>query len=118
MELDVWAEAGEFETLDNIGTDIYWVNQERDVEEMTPTVRDLAGVCHRHAKRHHEWLQCWKVRAGREQRILDQGKILMRERPDALYVWAWKGQIGTLEACDNPHAAWAKVEEVFRLARA
>ncbi|MCL5270154.1 MAG: hypothetical protein M1457_06315 [bacterium] len=117
MEQEVWASAAEIETLDNIGTDIYWVNETREVEEMTPIVRDLASVCHRQAKRHHEWLQCWKVKAGREDRILDQGRILIRERPDAIYVWAWKGQIGTLEACEDPGAAWARVEEVFRLAR-
>ena len=36
---------------------------------------------------------------------------------DAIYAWAWKGQIGTSESCDDPLRAWARAEEVFRLAK-
>jgi hypothetical protein len=113
----MWAEAGAIASLDNIGTDIYWTNNNRDVEEMTPLLAEMATVAARCHKVHHEWLQCWRVKSGNENRIAEQGRILVRERPDALYVWAWEGQIGTTETCDNPALAWDKACEVLRMAK-
>ena len=70
-----------------------------------------------HGKIHHEWLQCWNVEKACEPRISDQGEILLREQPDALYVWAWKGQVGTDETCVDPQSAWQHVEKILRLAK-
>ncbi len=113
----LWAAAAEVAELDNLGTDIYWVNNDRPVREAEPMVRDLAGLCARHGKTHHEWLQCWHVRAGREDRVRLQGDVLIRQRPDALYVWAYEGQIGTVEACDDPQLAWSKAREILLQAK-
>ena len=113
----MWADTATVGHLDNLGTDIYWVNKDRDVEEMTPIVRDMAALCADNGKNHHEWLQCWKAGAGREQRIVDQGRILIREQPDALYVWAYCAQIGTTESADAPDTAWARACDVLREAR-
>ncbi len=118
IDKEIWHEASRIDDLDNLGTDIYWVNENKYVEEMTPLVNQLDNLCKTSLKIHHEWLQCWKVKRGNEQRILEQGKILVRERPDSLYVWAWKGQIGTTESCDDPATCWDYACEVFRLAKA
>jgi hypothetical protein len=32
-------------------------------------------------------------------------------------VWAWKGQIGTTESCEDPAAAWKNAEQVLRMAK-
>lgn len=114
----MWQAAAAIDSLDNIGTDIYWINQERAVEEMKPILDDMATLARQAGKVHHEWLQCFNVRRGQEHRVLAQGEILIRERPDALYIWAWEGQIGTSEACDDPAAAWAQAKAVLRLAKA
>lgn len=113
----MWKEASAIADLDNLGTDLYWANNDRDVAEMVPPIQALGALCRQHHKVHHEWLQCWNVRQGREYRILDQGRTLTQEGPDALYVWAWKGQIGTSETCDNPSAAWAAALHVLDLAK-
>jgi hypothetical protein len=117
VDQELWKAGGEIATLDNLGTDIYWINNDRDVEEAAPMIRELETICKQTHKVHHEWLQCWIARAGNEDRVLEQGKIIVRERPDALYIWAWQGQIGTYETCDNPQLAWSKAEEVLRLAK-
>lgn len=114
----LWEPVAAIPGLDNLGTDLYWVNEERDVEEMTPLVRRMQGICAAGGKHHHEWLQCWLAFRGYEERILKQGSVLVRERPDALYVWGWQGQLGTAEACEDPALAWSKACEVFALARA
>ncbi|MCC9076701.1 hypothetical protein FKZ61_011335 [Litorilinea aerophila] len=114
----MWAAAAAIDSLDNIGTDIYWVNNDRPLDEMTPLLQEMTDVTRQHGKVHHEWLQCWRVQAGREPRIFDQGQRLVQARPDAIYVWAWEGQIGTTEACEDPAAAWGQVCRVLRLAKA
>ena len=117
IDRQMWSAAAEIDSLDNLGTDVYWVNNDRNVEEMTPMVRDLDAICKQHGKIHHEWLQCWAALRGKEQRIFDQGEILIRERPDALYIWAWEGQVGTTESCEDPERAWAKACEVLAAAK-
>lgn len=114
---EMWARISAIPFLDNFGSDIYWVNDDRDVEEAAPTIRAMGEMCRRQGKVHHQWLQCWDVREGREGRILDQGKILLREKPDALYAWAWKGQAGTAESCANPDKAWRQAESILRMAK-
>jgi len=113
----MWPGISALPFLDGFGTDIYWVNEDRDVEEMAPTVRAMDSLCRGRGKVHHEWLQCWDVRAGREARIAEQGKVLLREKPDALYVWAWKGQAGSSESCDDPAEAWRQAEIILRKAK-
>jgi len=113
----MWAAAAQIGTLDNLGTDIYWVNNDRDVRDMVPPITKLSDLCRAADKVHHEWLQCWHVAVGNEHRILDQGRVLVRQRPDALYVWAWKGQIGTAEACDDPELAWSCATKVLQWAK-
>ena len=113
----LWDEAARIESLDELSTDIYWVNNDNDVEEMRPLVQELDSLCKTHGKIHQEWLQCWNVAEGKEQRIVDQGRILIQEQPQALYVWAWLGQVGISETCADPEASWAKTCEVFRLAK-
>jgi hypothetical protein len=117
-DLDLWEVVGQIESLDNLGTDIYWVNNDRAVEEAVPLIQQMEAVCRRQHKLHHQWLQSWIVQAGREERIREQGQILVQERPDALYVWAWEGQVGTRESCDNPALAWSMAREVLALAKA
>jgi len=113
----MWAATSQIESLTNLGTDMYWVNDDRDVADMVPILRGLDAMCKQHGKIHHEWLQCWHVKSGREERILEQGRVLIQEQPDALYVWAWEGQVGITETCEDPTAAWAKACDVLRLAK-
>ncbi len=114
---EMWNETSKIDGLDNLGTDIYWINKDNDVEEMTPILNELDTICKKSGKLHHEWLRCWNVRKENERRILEQGKVLIREQPDSLYVWAWRGQIGTTESCDDPDTSWQYACEILRAAK-
>lgn len=114
----LWEASANLATLDNIGTDIYWANEQRDVQEMIPIVDEMAAVARAHNKVHHEWLQCWQVHKGNEDRVRAMGEVLVRTRPDALYVWAWEAQIGTTESSDDPALCWANTCDILRLAKA
>ncbi len=113
----MWEAVAQIDALDNLGTDIYWTNNDRDLAEMGPIIDQMAAVAQAHGKTHHEWLECWRAAAGREARIREQGEIMVRRQPDAFYVWAWEGQIGTYESCANPAAAWAEACSVLRMAK-
>jgi len=113
----MWVAAAEIATLDNLGTDIYWTNNDRDLAEMGPIIDQMAATCRDHNKVHHEWLECWRAEAGREERIREQGEIIIARNPDAFYVWAWEGQIGTYESCANPALAWAEASKVLKMAK-
>jgi hypothetical protein len=113
----MWTSISAIPFLDNFGCDMYWVNDDRDVEKMAPAIRAMGSMCRRQGKVHHQWLQCWDVREGKEPRIFDQGRIILREKPDALYVWAWKGQAGTAESCADPAKAWQQADRILRMAK-
>jgi len=113
----LWEQVSALPFLDNLGSDHYWANNDDDVENMVPPLGTLDALCRKGHKTHHEWLQCWDVREGREKRILDQGNLLLREKPDALYVWAWKGQAGTSETCSNPVLSWECARTILRKAK-
>jgi len=113
----LWEKASKIPFLDNLGSDHYWVNNDEDVEHMVPLLGTLDGICKKNRKTHHEWLQCWDAHQGREKRILEQGDILIREKPDALYVWAWKGQAGTAETCADPVLSWEYAKMILKKAK-
>ncbi len=113
----MWEEVSRIEELDNLGTDIYWANEKNEVEEMTPILNQMDALCKKNNKIHHEWLQCWGVEKGNEQRIIEQGNILIREQPDSLYVWAYRGQIGTTETCHNPELCWHNACTILKRAK-
>lgn len=113
----MWEATAQIATLDNLGTDIYWTNNDRDLAEMGPIIDQMAAVTKRYGKVHHEWLECWRAQQGREARIREQGEIMVNRQPDAFYVWAWEGQIGTGESCANPILAWAEACVVLRMAK-
>lgn len=113
----MWTAAAQIAALDNLGTDIYWTNNDRDLAGMGPILDKMAAITAEQGKVHHEWLECWRAHAGRESRIREQGEIIVQRQPDAFYVWAWEGQIGTAESCANPELAWAEACTVLRMAK-
>jgi len=114
---DLWSDAAAMSTLDNLGTDYYWINDDsKDPEMLVPRIRKLAEICKAHGKKHHQWLQCWKIEAGKEQRVVEHGKVFIAQRPDCVYVWAFRGQLGTCESCENPQLAWSRAQEVLHMA--
>ncbi len=64
-----WDNISRIDSLDNLGADIYWVNNNTPAEEMRPIIQDMDKICKRGNKKHHQWLQCWGVKKGKEHRI-------------------------------------------------
>lgn len=117
QDKSLWEDIARIDSVDNLGTDIYWVNEQTDVEKMRPLVQDMAALCKKNKKFHHQWLQAWGVKKSMEHRIIEQGEILLNEKPDAIYAWAYQGQIGTSESCQDPQSSWAAACEILRKAK-
>ena len=117
VDQNLWRDVAAIDTLDALGTDLYWANEDRDLEEMRPYVREMAELCREKGKIHQEWFQSWGVNAGREERAAQQGEILISEKPDALYTWAFRSQLGTSESADDPERAWECAARVLRKAK-
>ncbi len=113
----VWKDIAKIKNLDDLGTDIYWVNEDKDVEQMAPIMKEMSSLCRHNNKKHHEWLQCWGVKKGKEQRIIESGNVILREAPDALYVWAYNAQLGTSEACEDPGSSWEAAKQILLRAK-
>jgi len=111
-----WEEASDCESLDSLGTDTYWEFEGKPLEWIKEPSTTLVALARQKGKSPHLWLQCWKVHRGREPEIAEAAKILGTIGPDTLYVWAYRAQLGTTEACEDPEAAWAAAVEGLRAA--
>jgi len=113
---DAWTDAAACPSLDSLGTDPYWMLEGKPVASVTEPSRALVAEARKAGKSPHLWLQCWDIRKGRETELVEASRLLAAEDPDTLYVWAWRGQEGTTERCDEPAAAWKRALEGFRAA--
>ncbi len=117
MDRDSWKDTASIKAIDSLGTDIYIANEDIDPQDMRPLIQELGQICADNKKQHHQWLQAWGVKKGREERIRQMADVLIDEKPDALYVWAYLAQVGTSEACEDPEAAWKIVAEMLKRAK-
>jgi hypothetical protein len=113
-ERDAWADSAACPSLDSLGTDTYWLLEGLPLEWMVEPCRALVDCARKAGKSPHLWLQCWSVPRRRERELVDASRILAEAEPDALYIWAYRGQDGTSETCDDPARAWECALEGFR----
>lgn len=113
---DAWEEVARVENLDSLGTDTYWLLEKKPIEWMSEPCRSLVSTARAHGKIPHLWLQCWRVPAGREEELVEASRELAAAGPERIYVWAYDGQAGTEEACDDPGKAWRFALEGLRAA--
>ena len=50
-------------------------------------------------------------------RVRLQGDVLIWQGPNALCLWAYEGQVGTIEACDDPQLARSNAREILLQAK-
>jgi len=111
---DAWKDAAGCPSLDSLGTDTYWMLENKPVSWMTEPCLALVEEARKNRKSPHLWLQCWKIIRGRERELVEASVELAKAKPGTIYVWAYRGQLGTTEACDAPDAAWACAVEGLR----
>jgi len=113
---DAWEEVAREKGLDSLGTDTYWLLEKRPIEWIEEPCRSLVETARRHGKISHLWLQCWRVPRGSESELVEASRELASAAPDRIYVWAYEGQVGTSETCDDCAKAWHCALEGLRAA--
>lgn len=111
---DAWEDAAKCEHLDSLGTDTYWMFDGKPIDWMREPCARLVKLAREAGKSPHLWLQCWKIEKGRESEIVQAAKVLAESQPDAIYVWGYRGQLGTTETCVDPERSWECAIEGLR----
>jgi hypothetical protein len=113
----LWKDISRIKGITSLGTDIYWANEDIDAGKVQTLIQEIAADCTAYNKQHHQWLQCWGVQKGNEQRIQQLGEIILAQNPNALYVWAYKGQAGISETCEDPQLSWDFASKILKKAK-
>lgn len=116
QDRDAWEDAGKVKSLDSLGTDTYWIMHEKTMEWAREGSFALVEAARKAKKSPHLWIECCGIPKGRETELVEGCAMLSKAAPDTLYVWAYRGQLGTSEACEDPGRAWACLLDGFRAA--
>lgn len=107
------------DTLDNIGSDPYWlghpgVNPYQFVYENT---RKSLDVSEHFGKDHNIWIQTYSNPRGREEEIIQATEAAYDAGARTIIAWGYYGSDSNDYAAENPEKTWAVTCEAFRRIR-
>ncbi|MEF3302010.1 hypothetical protein [Paenibacillus sp. GYB003] len=104
------------DTLDNIGSDPYWLGQ-KDAHPYDfvyeATKRNL-DVCEKYGKRHNIWIQGYSTPAGREEEIVWATDAAYDAGARQILVWGFRGSESNDYRAKSPDMAWNAIGEAMR----
>jgi hypothetical protein len=108
-----WEDTACIGSLDTFGTDPYWICEQQPASWVTEPTRAAIALARQHGKRSLMWLQGWMIPSGREAEQEEAARLIAAEGPDALYVWSYRGGLGSNETCEDPASAWQVLRQVY-----
>lgn len=113
LEGDFWDEVAEIKSLDNIGTDPYWVeikkternfNLDNYIRKFCKKINHLSKS---HKKEGHIWIQNFSIPSGWEGDIKTVADIAYEEGIRDIAAWSYYGtSCMSSKACDSPELVW------------
>lgn len=110
---------GALETIDNIGTDPYWVSRKnpKTIEQIydyvyTSTKKNLE-VCEKFHKNHNLWIQSYGFPAGHEEEVVYAADAAYEAGARNILVWGHRGGEGNEYRCDCPDMSWKATGDAF-----
>ena len=113
ISLDNIGELGKLPTMDNIGSDPYWLN--RNHPERTgawvykfvyENTRKNLTVCEETGKGHNIWVQCFANPAGYEEDIVYAAEAAYDAGARNIFFWGYKGCEGNEYRAEKPEFTW------------
>ena len=110
------------DTLDNIGTDPYWVGvtQARDItpyEYVYTRTRRALDTARRFGKGHNIWIQSYGNPRGREEEIVEAAEAAYDAGARTIIAWSYYGGESNNYAAANPEKTWIATCDAFRRLR-
>ncbi len=101
-------------TLDNIGSDPYWIYSDKSAYEYVYTgARRNIEIADRFGKDHNIWIQAFDNPRGREEEIVQAAEAAYDAGARTIIAWGYYGSISNDYSAKNPHLAAAKINEAF-----
>jgi hypothetical protein len=123
ISLDNLGAFGTLDTLDNIGSDPYWIAGGHDVtgpdvyKFVYENTRKNLDVCAKYKKNHNIWIQSFNNPAGREEDIVYATEAAYDAGARTILAWGYYGSISNDYAAKNPEKVWTKTCEAFKRIR-
>lgn len=102
-------------TIDNIGSDPYWVGGEMSAYEYVYRgAKENIDLCKRFKKDHNIWIQCYNNPRGREEDIVAAAEAAYDAGARTILAWGYRGSESNDYRAHNPEVVWAKTCEAMR----
>lgn len=103
------------DTIDDIGSDPYWVGKSVDPYEYAYNGAKMnIDLSERYGKKHNLWVQTFNNPMGSEEDIITATEALYDAGARTILAWGYYGSISNDYRAKNPLVAKAKTEEAFR----
>ncbi len=112
ISLDNIGVLGRLDTMDNIGTDPYWVSRSnprtgKDVYNLVyNSTRKCLDVCERYGKDHNIWIQGYGIPAGTEEDMVYAADAAYDAGARTILYWGYHGSEGNDYRAKQPDLAW------------
>jgi hypothetical protein len=106
---------GGLDTLDNIGSDPYWLGKDgvEPYEFVHKAAQRNLQVSERFGKDHNIWIQGFRVPAGREEEIVLAADAAYDAGARTILVWGYRGSEASDYRAEMPDAAWQATGEAM-----
>lgn len=105
-------------TVDNIGSDPYWVGGETPVYKYVyDGARRNIEMCERFGKDHNIWLQCFGNPRGKEEEIVTAAEAAYDAGARTILGWGYRGSESNDYRAHNPDVTWARTCDAMRRVR-
>lgn len=112
ISLDNISVLGELETMNNIGTDPYWVSSRRlntgvkVYDSVYHSTKKCIDVCNKYGKDHNIWIQGFGIPAGTENDIITAADAAYDAGARNILYWSFRGGESNNYRSKNTELAW------------
>ena len=123
ISLDNIGELGKLSTMDNIGSDPYWVGKQAANPDLNvyqfvmDGTRENLRVANQFGKDHNIWIQTYNNPKGKEEDIILAAEAAYDAGARTIIAWGYYGSISNDYAAQNAPVTWAKTCEAMQRIR-
>lgn len=98
----------DLETLDNIGSDPYWLGQKiiNPYKFVYDATKQNLDICNKYKKDHNIWIQCYGNPRGREEEIIYATDAAYDAGARTILIWGYRGSESNDYRSENPDLTW------------